>query len=253
MQLKPSPFEYFRITGTDRLEWLQGQITQDLRLILPGEWRRTALLTATGQLASDGGVWMFDDQIILGLDRHAAGHTADTLQTRIIMEDVQFHALPPATTILESTAPPGFAIRTEHTGTQGFDSFEPNASARGLPTADYNILRVEAAIPIGGIDYDSRTLAMEMGDYFIDTRIAFGKGCYTGQEVVERIRARGRTNRQWVGLSSENPIEPGDGIRITSYASSPRFGHIALAFVPTASSEAGTRLGNATVRTLPFS
>lgn len=252
MTLKPSPFEYFRVTGSDRIEWLQGQITQDLRLIEIGEWKRTALLTATGQMASDGGVWLFDDQIILGLDRHAAGTAADSLRTRIIMEDVEFHALPPATTTLESTTPPGFTIPTEHAGTRGFDSFEPNESALEWPTVDYNILRVEAAIPIAAIDYDSKTLAMEMGGYFIDTRIAFGKGCYTGQEVVERIRARGRINKQWVGLSSNQPIEPGDGVRVTSYALSPRFGHIALAFVPTVSSEPGTRLGNATVRSLPF-
>jgi folate-binding protein YgfZ len=253
MQLKPSPFEYFRITGADRLEWLQGQVTQDLRPILPGEWKRTALLTATGQLSADGGVWMFEDQIILGLDRHAAVSVADTLKARIIMEDVELHPMPPATTIIESSTPSGLAIPVEHAGVLGFETFESVEGADQLAPADYNILRVEAAVPIAGIDYDTRTLAMEMGDYFIGSRIAFGKGCYTGQEVVERIRARGRTNKQWVGLSSKKPIEEGDGIRITSYAISPRFGHIALAFVPTASSEPGTRLGNAVVRSLPFS
>lgn len=212
---------------------------------------RTALLSATGQMASDGGVWTFDEEIILGLDRHAAATTAATLQNRIIMEDVDFAAMPLAMTTITPNPSEGFSLPTEHARTAGFDSFEP-AQANPLPAADYNILRVEAAIPIAGVDYDAKTLAMELGDHFISTRIALDKGCYTGQEVVERIRSRGRTNKQWVGLSAKEPIAPGDGTRITSYAVSPQFGHIALAFVPTASSAAGTLLGNATVCRLPF-
>jgi len=253
MRLESSPFQYFQITGDDRLEWLQGQCSQDLRQIGPDEWKRTALLTATGQMASDGGVWVFDDNIILGLDRYAAASAIESLRSRIIMEDVSLGSLPQATTLISSSQPDGLCLPVEHILGPCFDIFENDSPAEALVSpSDYNILRVEAAIPIFGLDYDSKTLAMELGEHFIETRIAFDKGCYTGQEVVERIRSRGHTNRQWVGLSSTHPVDPGASAKVTSYALSPRFGHIALAFVPTGHAEPGTRLGNAVVRPIPF-
>lgn len=250
-QICPSPFDYFRVTGSERLEWLQGQITQDLRGLQAGEWARTAVLTATGQMAADGGVWIFDREIILGLDRFAAADAFQSLESRIIMEDVRLEKMPPAVTSLGNPAPEAWSLPVEHVAGACFDTFAP-AEGDLLTPNDYNVLRVEAAIPLAGIDYDAKTLAMELGDHFVETRVAFDKGCYVGQEVVERIRSRGHTNRKWVGLRAPEPIEPGNEARITSYGLSPRLGHIALAFVPRSGSEIGTRYGNAVVCALPF-
>jgi folate-binding protein YgfZ len=107
-------------------------------------------------------------------------------------------------------------------------------------------------VPLAGVDYDGKVLAMEMGPHFIATRIAFDKGCYTGQEIVERIRSRGHTNRQRVGLQSDVPIPDSPEARITSRAVSPRFGHIALAFVKNELASPGSLIGAAAVVPLPF-
>ena len=62
------------------------------------------------------------------------------------------------------------------------------------------IRRIEAGLPRYGSDMDSKTLPQETGQM---QALSFTKGCYIGQETVERIRSRGHVNRQLVGLSFE--------------------------------------------------
>lgn len=62
------------------------------------------------------------------------------------------------------------------------------------------ICRIEAGIPRYGIDITDKNLAQETGQM---QAISFNKGCYIGQEVVERIRSRGHVNRKLVQLLLE--------------------------------------------------
>ena len=62
------------------------------------------------------------------------------------------------------------------------------------------IRRIEAGVPRYGQDMDTKTLPQETGQM---QAISFTKGCYIGQETVERIRSRGHVNRQLVGLLFE--------------------------------------------------
>ncbi|HWP85747.1 MAG TPA: aminomethyltransferase family protein [Terriglobia bacterium] len=112
------------------------------------------------------------------------------------------------------------------------------------------ICRIEAGIPRCDAEITDKTLPQETGQLHA---ISFHKGCYLGQEIVERIRARGHVNRKLVGLlfNGPQPVEPGaellaDGQpvgRVTSAAYSYGLRRtIALAMVRTESSEAGTFL-----------
>jgi folate-binding protein YgfZ len=117
------------------------------------------------------------------------------------------------------------------------------AGARPSGNAVWSILRVEAGRPLFGTDMDEDTLPPEAGieDRAIDHR----KGCYTGQEVIVRIRDRGHVNRHLTRLElGDVPTPPagaellaGDGSgksvgRITSAVQSPKHGGVlALAYV----------------------
>ena len=251
LRLPTPPFRYYRVGGSECAEWLQGQLTQDIASLKPGEWKRAAALTATGQLSADGAIWAFDDHYVLGLDRYAEG-AAEALAARIVMEDVEFEVIEkPVLSLVGGKVEGELALPIDHVGIPGFDIISAS-SETNLQEIEYEVARVEAAVPLAGVDYDSKTLAMELGPHYIETRIAFDKGCYTGQEIVERIRSRGRTNRQWVGLRSDQPIGEMESVRITSKANSEKFGFIALAFVPVASSEPGTILERAEVVEIPF-
>jgi folate-binding protein YgfZ len=216
----------------------------------PGDWRRTAVLNATGQLLADGALWIFEDEVVLGLDRLATG-VVEALGSRIIMEDVSFKPIAESVqSVVGDVISNGMSLPIDHVGTLGYDliGVDP-VSAEAI---DYETARVEAGAPLAGIDYDSKTLAMEMGPHFVATRIALDKRCYTGQEIVERIRSRGHTNKQFVGLQSDLPIPDSAEARITSRAESARFGHVALGFVKIDLAAPGTLIGTASVVPLPF-
>ena len=70
-----------------------------------------------------------------------------------------------------------------------------------------NMLRVEAGIPWYGLDMDEDRIVLEVG---LDRAISFNKGCYLGQEVVERASARGRVNRLLSGFLLQKDRDSGD-------------------------------------------
>lgn len=69
-----------------------------------------------------------------------------------------------------------------------------------------NALRLEAGIPWFPLDFDDAVIPQEAA--LEDTHLSFTKGCYTGQEIVERVRSRGHVNRRRVRLSFSTAAEP---------------------------------------------
>jgi folate-binding protein YgfZ len=92
-----------------------------------------------------------------------------------------------------------------------------------------NALRLEAGVPWFPADFNDGMIPHEAA--LENTHISFNKGCYTGQEIVERVRTRGHVNRKRVGLrfSAVAPPPPGTKLRaggaeigfVTSAAFSP--------------------------------
>jgi folate-binding protein YgfZ len=138
----------------------------------------------------------------------------------------------------------------------------PEGLVRG-DRASLEVLRVEAGIPALGAELDEDVLPPEAR---LERTIAVNKGCYVGQEIVARLRARGQVNHLLVGLRLDATSLPEVGAalsidgrvtgELTSVAESPREGAIALAYVRREHAEPGTRLdvegGHAVVEALPF-
>ena len=76
-----------------------------------------------------------------------------------------------------------------------------------------NSLRLEAGVPWFGYDYDEGVIPHEAR--LESTHISFTKGCYTGQEIVERVRSRGHVNRMRVGLEFSGTAIPERGAKLT--------------------------------------
>jgi glycine cleavage system T protein len=183
-----------------------------------------------------------------------------------------------------STEAGGFPVRIVHASSTGEEGYEIWAEAKGMTglwaavmdhgraggllpcgTAALESLRIEAGIPRYGPDFGEDTLPLEAG---LLNALSFNKGCYIGQEIVERARSRGHVNWKLVGLNVETAQPPAAGDKvlsegkevgeITSACVSPTLGRtIALAFVRREVSEAGTRLSlgsgaAAEVAPLPF-
>ncbi|MDE3137575.1 MAG: aminomethyltransferase family protein [Acidobacteriota bacterium] len=128
-----------------------------------------------------------------------------------------------------------------------------------------NSLRIEAGVAWFGADFDDRVIPHEAG--IERSHISYVKGCYTGQEIVERVRSRGQVNRRLAGLAFDGDVAPpadaklmgGDGNeigRVTSAARSPRAGRvIGMGYLRREFREMGSRVrwegGSAEVIALP--
>jgi folate-binding protein YgfZ len=80
--------------------------------------------------------------------------------------------------------------------------------------AALNAARLEAGIPWFGTDFDARVIPHEAG--LEQSHISYTKGCYTGQEIVERVRSRGQVNRQRVGLAFSGEALPEAETKLTA-------------------------------------
>jgi folate-binding protein YgfZ len=142
-------------------------------------------------------------------------------------------------------------IRETHTAEDGFDLFVPVAAGAAIwealnaagatPVGEnaLNVLRIEAGIPLYGVDMDDSNVVLETG---LDDAVSFTKGCYIGQEIIARIHWRGHVAKKISGLILEEGTVDRDGKlhaedgkdagRITSVTVSPRLGKtIALGLV----------------------
>jgi folate-binding protein YgfZ len=95
--------------------------------------------------------------------------------------------------------------------------------------AALNVLRLEAGIPWFGYDFDDKVIPHEAA--LEATHISFTKGCYPGQEIVERVRSRGHANRRRVGLEFSGETAPPAGTKLL--AQGKESGHVtSAAFSP---------------------
>lgn len=174
---------------------------------------------------------------------------------------------------------PLFVVGSSFTGEIGFDLLAPKktladlwetlldtgAGMRPVGMNTLEMLRVEAGIPRFLHDMDQQTIPLEAN---LERAVSFNKGCYLGQEVIAKIRDRGRVNRQLTGLLLPRGELPNDGTpiyagdknvgKLTSRIDSPALGRpIALGYVHRDHRETGTQLrleggGEAEVTPLPF-
>jgi len=156
---------------------------------------------------------------------------------------------------------PCYLLRRSHFGQPGAEIVCPREGlvplwrsllaavrARGgepIGMAALNALRLEAGVPWFPVDFNDAQIPHEAA--VETTHISFNKGCYTGQEIVERVRSRGHVNRKRVLLrfSTATPPAPGTKLR----AAGAEVGYItSAAFSPAA----GTSIGMGYVRREQF-
>jgi folate-binding protein YgfZ len=228
------------VSGADRLTWLQGMISNDVRPL--GDTDKGAkavcgcVLNATGHLLADVKVINRGDSLLLDLFRPNLDKIHRLLDGFIITEDVQISDVSDSLACLSLQGPAATEafvrehahgaqfVAADYTGLGGFDLYLDVSGAVALWTrlVDSGIapvgeeavetLRIEAGIPRYGADMDETTIPLECG--IESSHISQTKGCYVGQEIIARIVARGHTNRALTGLLLEGSELPHKGDRI---------------------------------------
>lgn len=262
-------------TGEDRKAWIQGQITNDLRNIVVGGSLSFCFCSPTGQIVSTGELWILPNRYLVRVPKAAHADVIKRCEQMIVMEDVQFADLtseyrlvsiqgPTATDELRDivslpSLDAGVAeykglevivLRSNRTGMGGWDLLLPRGASKEAAEIEakfqpideeaYAIARLEFGNPRFGIDITEKTFPPELGPAFVAKYVSYNKGCYTGQEVLQRIHSRGHTNKTWVGLISDRPIPVGAAVIhmgrnevgfVTGSVESPTLGFIGAAMV----------------------
>jgi len=251
------------VRGAEAVDFLQGQVTNDVEALAPGQGCYAALLSHKGKLRADmrllrGADWIW-------LDTEDVGHLplTHTVRTYSLGRDVRWEDVSDERAILSllgphareplEVAPPaeehafvegehGLYVATD----LGVDVICPAADADGVrqalgvdavPEQAAECLRIESGRPRLGYDMDGDTIPQEAG--LNERAVSFTKGCYVGQETVARLHYKGKPNRHLRGLRLPEPAGRGDEIRlgervvgrVGSACVSPAFGPIALALL----------------------
>jgi folate-binding protein YgfZ len=232
------------VTGRDRVRWLNGMVTNNIRDLAPGRGVYSFLLNAQGHILGDMYVFNRGESFLIDTDRPQVEKLAQLLKKYIIMDQVVLSEAgqnlittvglegPNSKAVLaRAGVEPGQlqpfeiedgmwndgAISLVGTMQGGYMIWQPpeNACAmwEALATAGatpvgaeaLELWRIVAGIPRYGIDIRERDLPQETGQ---DHALSFTKGCYIGQEIVERIRSRGAVHRRFTGFCFTGQAPP---------------------------------------------
>jgi folate-binding protein YgfZ len=247
----------FLVRGSEAADFLQGQVSNDVEALEPGQGCYATILNAKGKLRTDLRVLRGENYFFL--DTEPIGHAVlrHMLETYSLGRDVQHDDLTSTRSLVSLLGPGARAALDaeppdeEHAFVEGehglYVSTDLGVDVIGEPGIDLGVpaiseevaecVRIESGRPRLGYDMDAETMPQEAG--INERAVSFTKGCYVGQETVARLHYKGRPNRHLRGLRLPEPVERGTEIllgdkvvgRVASTCVSPRFGPIALALV----------------------
>jgi folate-binding protein YgfZ len=298
------------LTGADRVRFLHGQVTNDVKKLHPGEGCYAAITTAKGKMESDLNIFALADELLLDFEPGLTEKISQRLGKFIVADDVQIVDAAPHYGLLSVQGPkaadvinalglfgwgerprePVFAeshhgspevsphqlpakpfdslkisdmtlgdiylANNPRLGTSGFDLFVPNnslgavadkliaaarhISGRACGWQAFETARIEAAIPRFGADMDETNIPLECG---IESRaVTYNKGCYIGQEVINRIHSVGHVNRELRGLRLANDLKSLPALGDKLFHAGKEVGHVTSA-VKSAALNANIALG----------
>jgi folate-binding protein YgfZ len=265
------PRAAIKVTGAEAGDYLQGQLTNGVEGLEPGEGAYAALLDRKGHLQADMRVLRLDpEDFWLDLEPDRGPAALRHLRTYSIGRELEIADAGPGWSVTSLIGPRA----AELTGAEGlgpehaqrhrdWDGVEVLAVATDLGidlitrTGDTatlrellraagavevsaeaaEIVRVESGRPRFGLDMDEELMPAEAG--IVERAVDFEKGCYIGQEPVARLHYRGKPNRRLRGLRLSAPAEHGMALRlgdrevgtVGTCCISPALGPIALAVV----------------------
>lgn len=270
----------FRMTGEDRARLLHAMSTNHIQQLQPGQGCYAFFLNAQGRILSDAMVLCFEDYLLIDAEAEAHDTLYQHLDKYIIADDVTLEDAREDTAVFAIEGPTSAAMldgaplpteeyahttwqgaviaRASVTGAPGYRLYVPRAEADAFrqrfdaPLAspeDILAARLEHHKPRYGEDITDRYLPHETQQLHA---LHFSKGCYLGQEIVERVRSRGQVHRLLTPLAINGPapargahLHAGekDAGEITSAAWSLALGKsVALAYLRADYTQPGTTL-----------
>ncbi|MCS6885187.1 MAG: aminomethyltransferase family protein [Acidobacteriota bacterium] len=227
------------VSGRNSVQFLQGLVSNDVKLLTDGEGTYAAFLNATGRIQADCFIYRDGERFLIDVPTirrswvydnltkfsPAGGFDVSDVTDQTVLLSLQG---PQSTSLLRSLGieePVGylkakwgkiggvatFVTCVSRTGEQGYDLFASvteksqllkvltDAGATPVAQETAEVLRIEAGIPAYGQDMDDSIILLEAG---LDHAVSYKKGCYLGQETIAKIhhRGQGQTAKRLAGL-----------------------------------------------------
>ncbi len=237
--------------GEDRVRWLNGMVTNNIRDLALNRGNYSFVLNPQGRNLGDLVAYNRGEYLLATTDREQAPKLQEVFDRYIIMDDVEVEDIgdklatvgvagPKSTGVLHAAgidiaqlAPGEVSDRTWHgvgisvvrsvlplmdgyeiwSTPENLEQVWEHLVAAGATPAGSEALelyRIARGVPRYGIDLRERDLPQETGQQHV---LNFAKGCYVGQEIVERIRSRGNVHRMFVGIELQGDA-PAEGEKI---------------------------------------
>ena len=219
----------FRLTGADRVRYLNGQITNDVRRVKADETLYACVTDVKGRTAADVFVHSRHEALLLDAEPDLREALSMRLERYIVADDVEltdvteewqlWHVFgatkDTAASQQHSIETQGPSLRSTRYGVAGQDIWLP-ASATApsfdslplLNDADLETWRILQKIPRWPRELSAETFPPEAG--LERQAMDFAKGCYIGQEVLSRIKTTGKMPREMIAFESEVLVNAGD-------------------------------------------
>ena len=235
---------WIRVTGEDRVRWLNGMVTNSIQDLKPGDGCYNFILSVQGRIQGDAYIFAEPDALLIETASTQLPILMALLDRFIIMDDVELaditgnqsglilsgpqsasllqqiglnvtsleelkrHTLSwnsAGVTVIHAYSPlvPHFELWTDVATAANLSKalLEVGATLSEQQSRDW--LRLLEGTPLYGTDIRDRELPQETAQ----TRaLHFAKGCYLGQEIVERIRSRGNVHRVFHGFRLEGTL-----------------------------------------------
>lgn len=246
------------LKGGDRVRWMNGMVTNNIRDLAAGHGVYAFLLNPQGRILGDMNVYNEGETLTVETDRSQMEKILATFDHYIIMDDVEVRDISQSWTALGVAGPKARAVLSaagikvpelqplqmhaasctcdcdcvQCTVVRGedekhesyeiwldaesvFKTWQALISAGATPAGSeaLEMRRIAAGVPLYGVDIRERDLPQETEQM---RALNFSKGCYVGQEIVERIRSRGNVHRTFTGFLIQGPAEVASGAKIVA-------------------------------------
>lgn len=241
---------HLALTGSDRVRWLNGMITNNVRDLAPGHGVYAFLLNPQGKIQAELYAFNRGGDVILETEAGQAAKILEIFDRYIIMDDVKVEDLAGKLDVIGIAGPKSVELRKalgftleltalqfgshnwngadltivcgDNPSVANFEIWAPadraqevlkvllEAGGQRISEDTLETFRIACGIPKFGQDIRERDLPQETGQ---DRALNFSKGCYIGQEIVERIRSRGALHRGLAGFELGGMLLPGTRIQ----------------------------------------
>ncbi len=281
------------LTGGDRMRWANGMVTNNVRDLPEGYGNYSFMLNAQGRIQADLYVYNMGDHLMVDTEWWQKSKILELFDKFIIMDDVEVADISEKLTSVAVQGPTALAT-LRALGLTIADEVEPlkvaqmtwdgigisvtrmaskiaqtyeiwlaaenapklwdtllAAGAKPVGTDALEMFRVAAGVPRYGVDISDKYIPQETEQFHA---LHFSKGCYLGQEIVERVRSRGAVHRHFAGFKIDGPAPQAgseaqvEGKKVGEITSALRFPvngdekTLALGYIRKESGEPGTKV-----------